>query len=387
MRILWASSSVGKGHLVRDNAIARELQRMADIEVDWLVPDPGGDFFRSKGHRVLDYSGCLSGSGKAYAEVFSCCTENFNLLKYIRADTRLHKHDFFVSKKAWEEKTYDAVVGDEAFWLLTGFASRWAKKPAPFIFLTDFIGVKSMEPGLSDSLFAWYNNLKFSMSFLGPDVYLYIGAKGEIPDERMGFLLPRRRSWALCHCHFVRPVVDFDPAAFSDKAAVRKSLGLPLDKTLFLAITGSEGDSLKRTRAFEEIFELLRIDYPAAHYIMVAPQGGRKDWIHYHRYLDELFRYFAVSDFVLTQSGYGKVAELFALGVPFMAIPLDFHFEQEYVMAHRLEHHGTGKIVTLRNNSPQSIARMISSLLKWQARKVSTDNGTEVARIILEVIG
>ncbi|MGO9145608.1 MAG: glycosyltransferase, partial [Desulfomonilia bacterium] len=351
---------------------------MTDVEVDWLVPDPGGEFMRNRGYNVLDHSGLLSGSGKVYAQVFDGSSNAINLMRYTKADTRLHKHDFFVSKKAWEDKAYDVIVGDEAFWLLTGFASRWAAKPAPFIFLTDFIGVKSMQPDVFDNLFAWYNNLKFTMSFLGPDIYIYIGDAEEIPDEPMGFLLPGRRSWARRHCRFVRPIVSFDPETLPDKSTLRENLGLPVHKTLFIATVGPEGDAGKRATDVESVLELLRSDYPDAHFVMVSPEAGGKDWIQYHGYLDELYKYFAAADFVLTQSGYGKVAELAATGTPFIAVPLDFHFEQEYVMAHRLDHYGVGKIVTLRNNSPETIAAMALQLMGQGGRRVSVDDGTEV---------
>jgi hypothetical protein len=369
---------------MRDIAIAGRLQGMADIEIDWLIPDPGGEFMRHRGYHVLDYSGQLSGSGKAYAQVFDGRTNAFNLMRYIKADTRLHKHDFLVSKKAWKDKAYNVIVGDEAFWLLTGFASRWAKKPAPFIFLTDFIGVKSLQPSKKDNLFAWYNNLKFSMSFMGPDIYIYIGEAGEIPDDKMGFLLPNRRSWAKHHCRFVMPIVNFDPATLPGKSTLREQLGFPVNKILFLATVGPEGDYKKRTTAIEAVLEFLRRDYPDAYFILVTPEAGKKDWIQYHGYLDRLYKYFAAADFVLTQSGYGKVAELSAIGIPFIAIPLDFHFEQEYVMTHRLEHYGVGRIVTLRNNSPQAIAAIVLQHMGQEVHRVAVDNGAEVARIILE---
>ena len=369
---------------MRDIAIAGRLHGMADIEIDWLVPDPGGEFMRYRGYNVLDYSGQFSGSGKVYAQIFNGSTKEFNLMRYIKADTRLHKHDFLVSKKAWEDKAYDVIVGDEAFWLLTGFASRWAKKPAPFISITDFIGVKSLQPSMRDNLFAWYNNLKFSMSFMGPDIYIYIGQAEEIPDESMGFLLPNRRSWAKRHCRFVRPIVNFDPAALPGKSTLREQLGLPVNKILFLATVGPEGDYKKRTTDIEAVLEFLRRDYPDAYFILVTPAAGNKDWIQYHGYLDRLYEYFAAADFVITQSGYGKVAELTALGIPFLVIPLDFHFEQEFMMAHRLEHYGVGSIATLRNNSPQAIAEMVLQNMGQVVHRLAVDNGAEIARIILE---
>jgi UDP:flavonoid glycosyltransferase YjiC (YdhE family) len=386
MRILWAVSSVGKGHIMRDMAIVSQLQKLADCEIDWLVPDPGGEFMRHRGYHVLDYSGQLSGSGKAYAQVFDGSTNTFNLMRYIKADTRLHKHDFLVSKKAWEEKEYDVIVGDEAFWLLTGFASRWSKKPTPFIFLTDFIGVKSLQPGIKDNLSAWYNNFKFTMSFMGPDIYIYIGEAEEIPNEPMGFMLPKRRSWALRHCRFVRPIVSFDPADLQDKATLREQLSLPVDKPLFLAIVGSEGDYKKRASDIESVLELLRSDCSDTHFVMVSPEAGRKDWIQYHGYIDELYKYFAAADFVLAQSGYGKVAELSTLGIPFIAIPLDFHFEQEYVMSHRLEHYGVGKLVTLRDHSPEAFAAEAQKLMEKHPRRIAANNGIDVADIILGAI-
>jgi UDP-N-acetylglucosamine:LPS N-acetylglucosamine transferase len=134
----------------------------------------------------------------------------------------------------------------------------------------------------------------------------------------------------------------------------------------------------------EAVLELIRRDYPEAHFILVSPEAGKKDWIQYHGYLDGLYKYFAAADFVITHSGYGKVAELTALGIPFIAIPLDFHFEQEYVMAHRLDHYGVGRIVTLRNNSPRAIAAMVLQHIGQEVHKVAVDNGTEVACIILE---
>jgi hypothetical protein len=64
MRVLWAVSSVGKGHVIRDIAIAVQLQSLADVEIDWLAPYPVEDFLRSRGHRVLECSSRLAGSGR-----------------------------------------------------------------------------------------------------------------------------------------------------------------------------------------------------------------------------------------------------------------------------------------------------------------------------------
>ena len=90
---------------------------------------------------------------------------------------------------------------------------------------------------------------------------------------------------------------------------------------------------------------------------------------------------------VVTQSGYGKVAELSALGIPFIAVPLDYHFEQEYLMAHRLDHYGAGKLITLRDYTPRHIAEIVKQLMNTNPAKIEVDMGMEVAEIILNMGG
>ena len=224
------------------------------------------------------------------------------------------------------------------------------------------------------------------MSYLGPDMYIYIGNAEEIPAERFGFLLPGRRSWAQQHCRFVKPIVNFNPDTFTEKKTLRKQLGLPEDHYMFLAVVGSEGGYIYRMAQIEKTFELLRQDFPDAYFILVGPVTGVKKWIQYRCFLDKLYEYFAASDCVFIQSGYGKVVELSALGVPFIAIPLDYHFEQEYVMAYRLKHYGVGKLITLRHHSPQEIAREAKESVKKKVQRIPADVGTEVGRIIIETV-
>ncbi len=96
MRVLWAVSSVGLGHVMRDLAVVGRLERANGAQVDWLAPPPAGDFLRRRGCTVLPESDRLEGSGRTYARVFAGRTD-FNLMPYVRADTRLHRHDFLVS--------------------------------------------------------------------------------------------------------------------------------------------------------------------------------------------------------------------------------------------------------------------------------------------------
>jgi hypothetical protein len=383
MKILWAVSSVGKGHVMRDMAIANRLELSGDADIDWLAPSPAGVFMRQRGHHVLEESSRLAGSGKIYDRVFADCSDEYNLMEYIRVETKLHKHDFMVSREAWEKTAYDVIVGDEAFWLLSGFSSKWGKKPAPFVFITDFIGTRAMRPRITDRFTAWKNNLGFSFSHMGPDEYLFIGNPAEIPDERLGLFLPNRRKWAKTHCRFVKPVIGFDPSKTMARGLLRNNLGLPEEQKIFLAVVGPEGNVRARADAMEQVFGHLKKDFPEAVFIMVCPEKRGIDWIEYHRFLDPLHHYFAASDFVITQSGYGKVAELSALGIPFIAIPLNYHFEQEFFMGCRIDHYKTGTLMTLRDTSAEKMADFAKQAMHLPVPRIATDDGSEIAGIIL----
>lgn len=384
MKILWAVSSVGKGHVMRDMAIANRLKLSGDADIDWLAPSPAGVFMRQRGHHVLEESSRLAGSGKIYDRVFADCSDEYNLMEYIRVETKLHKHDFMVSREAWEKTAYDVIVGDEAFWLLSGFSSKWAKKPAPFVFITDFIGTRAMLPRISDRFTAWKNNLGFSFSHMGPDAYLFIGDMAEIPDEPLGLFLPSRRKWAEKHCRFVKPVIGFDPSKIPEKKRLRKDLGLPETGKVFLAVVGPEGNTRRRLDHLEQVFLALKKDFVDGVFILVSPEKPCSEWILHHRFLDPLHLYFAASDFVITQSGFGKVAELSALGVPFIAIPLDYHFEQEFFMGTRIEHYRTGKLMTLRDTPPVKMAETVKQVIDAPTPRIAVDDGSEIAGIILD---
>jgi UDP-N-acetylglucosamine:LPS N-acetylglucosamine transferase len=168
-----------------------------------------------------------------------------------------------------------------------------------------------------------------------------------------------------------------------DKRTLRRDLGLPEVAELFLATIGPEGNHAERAATIEQAFQQLRSSFPDAQFIMVCPEPGAAPWIRYFRFIDRLYEYFAASDLVIAQSGYGKVAELSALGIPFIAIPLDYHFEQEHFMRCRMEHHGIGRLMTMRDGSPREIADTARELMECETPKLEVDSGREVAEIIL----
>jgi hypothetical protein len=118
---------------MRDPAIVTQLRRRAAVEVGWLAPAPAGDFLRRRGCRVVPQSDDLAGRGRLYDRILATRTDDFNLMASVQGDTRLHRQDFLASVGAWRDADYGAIVGDGAFWLLSGFVSGWYPKPAPFV--------------------------------------------------------------------------------------------------------------------------------------------------------------------------------------------------------------------------------------------------------------
>jgi hypothetical protein len=50
----------------------------------------------------------------------------------------------------------------------------------------------------------------------------------------------------------------------------------------------------------------------------------------------------------------------------------------------RLQYYGTGELLTLRNHTPADIAATAQRLLNRPGRRMRTDSGEQVARVILE---
>ena len=173
MEILWTLSSVGLGHLISDIAIVEKMQEISDAKVDFLVPGPITDKVPDKYH-VLYESNLLKGSGNAYYKVFKKCKDKFDLISFIREDSKYYKHDFEITINVLKKNGYSALVGDEAFWLLSGFGRRWAKKEVPFIYITDFIGMKAMDGSIFKKIYIWNKNLQFTMSGNIPDLSIFV---------------------------------------------------------------------------------------------------------------------------------------------------------------------------------------------------------------------
>ena len=143
-----------------------------------------------------------------------------------------------------EREDYDLWVGDEG-WDLDYFLHENPElKRAPYVFLTDFIGVLPMRDDKSSVEFrrAWDKNAEnIDHLRLHPDVRdlsIMVGDEDDVLDREFGPDLPNMRQWAREHFRFSGYTYHFDPAAYTDKAALRHELGYRPDERVILVSAG-----------------------------------------------------------------------------------------------------------------------------------------------------
>ena len=160
-----------------------------------------------------------------------------------------------------ERESYDLWVGDEGWDLDYYLHENPELKRAPYVFLTDFIGVLPMRDDRTSTEFirCWEKNAE-NIDHLRhhPDVRdlsILIGEEADVLDREFGPDLPNMRAWAREHFRFSGYTYHFDPTAFRDRQALRRELGYREDERVILVSVGGTqvGRNLLRkcARAFE----------------------------------------------------------------------------------------------------------------------------------------
>lgn len=388
-KILWALSSVGYGHLMRDLAAIDKLCTLSDVEVDILVPPPV-DVKKFSSHNVLEKSKQLQSSGVIYNRVLRTKNGESDLIDFIKEEDKYHEHDAKITKEILEKKSYDAIVADEAFWLLSGFARGWLEKKIPFIYISEFVGMKAMIP--SDENKEFFDAVNFGFLYTLKnyvDLFIYFGSLNEVPDEKFGIGLPNQREWAKDNCHFNKPIVK-DITKF-DQSLLRKKLFLPEDKTVILGIISGPAayHNSKFLNLLESCFEKLQKNNDNMYFVIVdtSDNNFKRDngLIQYLKYTPNLIEYMYSSDLVITQAGLSKLAELMAMGKKFISIPMDYHFEQEYYCGLRVKAYSHASQILLRDTCSEKLYQEIQNKLKLNDEEITPidyDDGSELAKTI-----
>jgi UDP-N-acetylglucosamine:LPS N-acetylglucosamine transferase len=105
--------------------------------------------------------------------------------------------------------------------------------------------------------------------------------------------------------------------------------------------------------------------------------------------MPDLDQYLAACDVAVVQGGLSTCMELTAAGTPFIYVPLEHHFEQNFHVRHRLEQYRAGRAMSYAQAAdPDRMAKAIVQEASGTTsfRPVETDGATRAAAMLAELL-
>jgi UDP:flavonoid glycosyltransferase YjiC (YdhE family) len=373
-RAILVSSPIGLGHAWRDVAIARELRRLVPgLEVHWLAQPPLTTLLAACGETVHPASPELAPEAlHVDAETGEHELHAFQMLR--RLD-EIFCANFMVFHDVVRDEAYDLWIADEA-WELDYFLHENPElKTAPYVWLTDFVGVVPMPVGgdREEFLAADWNAQMVEHVGRFPwvrDLSIFIGDVDDIVAAPLGPELPTIREWTEPRFRFPGYVTGFSADEIEDRDALRAELGWGPDEKVCLVAAGGSAAGGHLMRRAVEAFPLAKERLPELRMVIVA--GPRVDLgelpgVETTGYVHELYRWLAACDVAVAHGGLSTTMELTAAGRPFLYFPLRDHFEQNVHVAHRLDRHGAGRRMDYAEAGPEELA---AALVEEAGRRV-----------------
>jgi pimeloyl-ACP methyl ester carboxylesterase/UDP:flavonoid glycosyltransferase YjiC (YdhE family) len=373
-RALWISSPIGLGHVQRDLAIARSLRnQLPDLEIHWWAQPPVTGVLAAAGETIHPASSELV-SESAHWESEAADHDLPAFYAFRRMDEILCAN-YMLFDDVVRDTSYDLWVGDECWEIDYFLHENPERKIAPYVFMTDVIGFLPTDPGdpREAGLCADYNADSIEKRERFPrlrDESMFIGSFDELPDVPFGPGLPGIRSWSRRWFASVPYVVPFNPAAYRDRAQLRRRLGYPQDQPLLVAAVGGTAVGASLLELTCDAFARLRKQVPDARMILVT--GPRIDprllpdaeGMDKRGYVPDLFQHLACADAAVVQGGLSTTMELVATGRPFIYFPLRRHWEQQHFVTHRLGHYRAGLRMDYETTSADDLAVAMRAALR-----------------------
>jgi pimeloyl-ACP methyl ester carboxylesterase/predicted glycosyltransferase len=397
-RALYISSPIGLGHAQRDVAIADELRRLRpDLQIDWLAQHPVTEVLKARGERIHPASAHLANESRHIesesAEHDLHCFQAWRRMDEILVANYMLFHDVV------NEQQYDLWIGDEAWELDYYLHENPEEKRAAYVWLTDFVGWLPMPDGGRHEAFltADYNAEMIEHIARFPrirDRAIFVGNSDDIVPDTFGADLPAIRVWTEQHYDFAGYITGFDPAAFTDREAVRAELGYASDEKVCIVEVGGSGVGQHLLRRVMAAFPEAKRRVPELRMIVVAgpridPQSlPTVEGLEVRGYVYELYRHLAVCDLAVVQGGLTTAMELTANKRPFLYFPLRHHFEQNFHVRYRLDRYQAGRCMDFEQATPEVIAAAIAEEIgrKVVYRDVEYDGAARAAALITDLI-
>jgi UDP:flavonoid glycosyltransferase YjiC (YdhE family) len=397
-RALLVSSPIGLGHAWRDVAIARELRQLVPgLEVQWLAQPPVSTLLAACGESIHPASEELAPEAAGVdAEAGEHQLHAFQMLR--RLD-EIFCANFMVFSDLVRDEAFDIWIADEA-WEIDYFLHENPElKGAPYVWLTDFVGVLPMAVGggYERTLAADYNAQMVEHIALHPrlrDASIFIGEPEDLVNERLGPDLPMIRDWTQEHYRFSGYITGFDRSEITDRDKLRREFGYAPEEKVCIVAAGGSGVGTQLLNHAAAAFPAARQLIPQLRMVLIA--GPRVDpsslaageGLETHGYVHQLYRQFAACDIAISHGGLSTTMELTAADRPFLYFPLRDHFEQNIHVNHRLRRHHAGRRMDIEQSTPYHTASALAEELNRPVGhlRIPADGATRAATIISELL-
>jgi predicted glycosyltransferase len=398
-KALFLSSPIGLGHARRDVAIAEELRMLhPDLQIEWLAQHPVTRVLADAGEIVHPASAFLANES-AHIEDESA-DHDLHAFQAIRRMDEILVNNFMVFNDVVSETYYDLVIGDEA-WDVDYFLHENPElKRFAFAWLTDFVGWLPMPSGgdAEAALTADYNAEMLEQRARYRrlrDRSIFVGNPDDIVDESFGPGLPRIRDWTEANYDFAGYVTGFEPPSDAARLSVRERLGFGGDDLLCVVTVGGSAVGEALLRRVMDAVPLARRLRPELRFLVVT--GPRIDPASLPRrrgatvlgFVPDLYLTLAACDVAIVQGGLTTTMELTAAQRPFLFVPLENHFEQNFHVRRRLDNYGAGRCI--RYSDASDPATLAAALVEELARDVTyrpveTDGASRAAAMLAELL-
>jgi UDP-N-acetylglucosamine:LPS N-acetylglucosamine transferase len=396
IRMLYASGSIGLGHVTRDLAVARELRALDPrVEVHWLAGPPASDVLANGGEILVPEGAsyrCETDQAEAAAH-----GSRLSLTTYVYRALGCWLHNARVLGDAAKRGRFDIIIGNETYEVVVAYVFGMNVLPAdvPFIMMYDFFGMDVTTHNSLERLGAWGLNFIWAqerrVTARRNNAAIFFGEPEDVADRPFGIFLPNRRRYAEKHVEFVGYPLGFDLETIRDRRSLRAALGYGPEPLVICTVGGTAvGRSLLELCG--HACPLVAQRLPGLRMVLVcgpridpatldAPQGAERLGM-----VPDLYRHLAVCDLAVVQGGGTTTLELTALRRPFLFFPIEGQSEQEVTIASRLARHGAGVRMTQRDTTPSSLADAIVANIGREVMyaQIPADGTRRAAKIILE---
>ncbi len=392
MRILYAVSSIGLGHVARSRALAEALKRLKPgITVEFLAPPPANRYLEAWGWKPHPVSGSLEPISPIVDEFYERTGKGLINLRMALKEHEVARRNAELVDQYIDYDSYDAAVLDESWELLESEA--FMESGVLKIYLADFLAYPYRPSYLAVAL-AVNRFLKRRLEKM--HLCLFAGFPEKLEGRWFPLLGESLERWSRGRVRVVGPLPPVLPDELVTRINARRRLGLGVDDLAILA-------SLGGTRAGHEILGITfrgaerlaeklggsvsMVVAPGASLERVPVRGGKVDTVILEgsrRF--ELSRLLRAFDASVSPAGLTTIAGLAAAGVPGILVPLPSHFEQEENARLAVKKWGWFRSARLSWLNPEWIADSIVEVSR--SRPEEGDRGLfhnlkEAARIVL----